>query len=111
MMDGFAPAANTGAADASAVPVARNCLRFILTVFISRGRSCAEPALSRSKDLHGLLEMRGLKVRPHHRQKDELGVSALPEQEVAQPLFASGSNQEVDIRRRQCCRDRSAARI
>ena len=30
MIDGFALAANTGAADASAVPVARNCLRFIL---------------------------------------------------------------------------------
>ena len=42
-------------------------------------------------------EIGGPKVRPHPRQEAELSVRALPEQEVAQPLLASGADQKVHV--------------
>ena len=39
-------------------------------------------------------------VRPHAVGEDQLGVGALPEQEVGEPLLAAGADQQVDVRHR-----------
>src|SRR5262245_55058275 len=39
----------------------------------------------------------GAEVGPQHVDEAELGVGALPEQEVGEPFFAAGANEEVDV--------------
>ena len=36
-------------------------------------------------------------VGPHHGREHELGVGGLPEKEIAEPLLAAGSDQEIRI--------------
>jgi len=47
--------------------------------------------------LNRVLEIGGREVRPAAVGKIELGVGALPQQEVAQTLLAAGADQEIDI--------------
>src|SRR5581483_2596856 len=47
-----------------------------------------------------LLKGRFAEIRPEALDKVQLGIGALPQQEIAQPLLATGANQQVDIRRR-----------
>ena len=35
-------------------------------------------------------------VGPHASGENQLGVSTLPKQKIAEPLFAAGSNQDID---------------
>jgi hypothetical protein len=63
----------------------------------SRRWDGAEPTLSGMKLLHRVLEVGGREVGPAPVREIKLGVSTLPEEEVAQTLFASGADEEVDI--------------
>ncbi len=47
--------------------------------------------------LEGGAEVGGFEVGPHAGSKDQLRVGGLPQQEVAEPLLAAGSNQQVDF--------------
>jgi len=49
---------------------------------------------------HGLRQVGGPEVRPHAVGEDQLGVGALPEQEVREPFLAAGADQQVDVRHR-----------
>src|SRR4029077_14570760 len=44
-------------------------------------------------------EIARAELGPRPRREDQLGVGALPEQEVAQALLPAGPNQEVDVGR------------
>src|SRR3954471_17073014 len=48
--------------------------------------------------LDGAVEIVGIEVGPLPLEEDELGIGALPEQEVADALFAAGADQEIGIR-------------
>src|SRR5713101_379182 len=61
-----------------------------------KGTEAAVPGVELS-DSRG--QIRGLKVRPHARHEIELGVSAFPEQKIAQPILSAGPDQQVHIRR------------
>ena len=52
--------------------------------------------------LQRLVERALIEVRPQAVDEVQLGVRALPQQEIAQALFASGADQQVDFRCRQC---------
>src|SRR5262249_17537062 len=58
-------------------------------------RNAAESALSRVIFRYGFLEVRAGEIGPHLPGEEQLGVSALPKQEVAEPLFAAGSDQQI----------------
>lgn len=56
----------------------------------------AEASRPRSKGVDRCAEVGFREVWPQRLEEQELGVGALPEEEVAQPLFASGSNEQID---------------
>src|SRR5437868_7885832 len=56
----------------------------------------SEPAFASPKLPHRELQVRGLKIGPGAAEEDQFGVSALPKQEIAQPLLSSGPDEEVD---------------
>ena len=55
----------------------------------------------------GGLEIACGKFWPHARREHELSIRALPQEEVAEPLLATGSNEEVDVRQPIRCVRRS----
>src|SRR5690606_31752497 len=57
----------------------------------------AVPALPTAKPLHRVAKLRLAELRPHALEEAELRVRALPEQEVAQPVLATGADQQIDI--------------
>ena len=60
-------------------------------------RQRAEAALARVELADGGREVGRPEVRPHLLQEAELGVCALPEQEVAQPLLATRADEEIHV--------------
>src|SRR5688500_5451727 len=63
----------------------------------SLGGDGAKPALARVELGDGLLEIGGGEIRPAAIGEIELGVRALPKEEITQPLLAAGANQQIDI--------------
>src|SRR5215831_18512325 len=59
----------------------------------------AESSLAPAKRDAGARQGAGVEVGPGALGEEKLGVSALPEQEVAEPLLAARANQEVDVGR------------
>src|SRR5487761_396354 len=59
------------------------------------GGAAAEVALALMEVTERLIERGGIEVGPEHGGKPELGVGALPEQEVREPLFAAGTYEQV----------------
>src|SRR3954471_21630894 len=57
-----------------------------------------EPPLPPREIAHGLRQIPLREGGPHAFGEDQLGVGALPEQEVREPLLAAGADQEVDVR-------------
>ena len=54
---------------------------------------------SRAVELaHGGGQIRRPEIRPHHASKHQLGIGALPQQEVAEPPLAAGADQQIDGR-------------
>src|SRR5699024_4115208 len=53
-------------------------------------------AVSARVDLAGPPQVTAVEVGPKSVQKDELGISRLPQQEVGQPLFTGGAYEQVD---------------
>src|SRR5699024_1048409 len=53
-------------------------------------------AVSTRIDLTGPPQVTAVEVRPKSVQKDELGISRLPQQEIGQPLFTGGTYEQVD---------------
>jgi len=47
--------------------------------------------------LEGAAKVGGFEVGPHARSKHQLRVGRFPEHKIAQPLLATGSNQQVDL--------------
>src|SRR5687768_8634015 len=62
----------------------------------------AESAVTTRVFLQRLVEGALVEVRPQTVDEMQLGVCALPEEEIAQALLATGADQEVDLRCRQC---------
>src|SRR5260370_1274181 len=62
-----------------------------------RCRYSAKSPLPGAKALQGRFQIFGAEVRPHAVSEIQLGIGALPEEKVAQPLFASGPQQQVDV--------------
>src|SRR5262245_39775049 len=60
-------------------------------------RQTAEAALARVEVGDAGAQMRGAEVRPHRVGENELGVGALPEQKIREPLLAAGADQEIDV--------------
>jgi hypothetical protein len=52
------------------------------------------------EDLDGGREIGRPEIRPHHRPEEQLRIRALPQEEVAEALLASGPDQEIDVGRR-----------
>src|SRR5262245_30883693 len=59
----------------------------------------AEFPLAATEDRDGGGEVGGAEVRPHDRYEQQLGVRALPEQEVAQALLAARADQQIHVGR------------
>ena len=62
----------------------------------------AEAPIAARVLLQRLVERALIEVRPQAVDEMQLRVRALPQQEIAQALFAAGADQQVDFRRRQC---------
>src|SRR5579875_749686 len=56
-----------------------------------------EPPLAPAELGQGLAEMRRAEIGPEHVHEDELGIGALPEQEIRKPLLAAGSDHEIRV--------------
>src|SRR6266508_2609301 len=63
------------------------------------GLRSAEAALPGGEGADSRRQIAHVEVRPHAVGEVELGVRALPQQEIREPLLASGANQQVDVRR------------
>ena len=57
----------------------------------------AEAALAGAEIRNCGAQMLGAEVRPHGVGEEQFGVGALPQQEVREPLFAAGADQQVDV--------------
>jgi hypothetical protein len=57
----------------------------------------AEPALAPAEAGERGGEIFRLEIGPHPLGEMKFGVGALPEQEIGQPLFAAGPDDEVDV--------------
>ena len=42
-------------------------------------------------------EVIAIEVRPHPIGEIELGIGALPQQEIGEPLLAAGADQQIDV--------------
>src|SRR4051794_1927926 len=58
----------------------------------------AEAPLAPAKLPNGRQQVGGLEVGPHHAREDQLGVSALPQEKIAEAALSAGANQKVDRR-------------
>src|SRR5262245_56970657 len=59
----------------------------------------SEPPLAAAIPIERLVERHGIEVRPEALGEEQLGVSKLPEQEVADALLAPGANEQVRLGR------------
>src|SRR6478609_9248624 len=59
-----------------------------------------EPALPPLKFSQGLGQVGFVEVRPHAVGEEQLGVGALPKQEVREPPFTTGADQQVYVKHR-----------
>ena len=59
--------------------------------------SAAEPPLARRILLDRRVERRFVEVGPQHRREQQLGISALPQQEIGQADLARGADQQVEL--------------
>ena len=66
-------------------------------VFVDR----AEASLAARVLLQGCVECVLIEVRPQALDEVQLGVRALPEQEVAEAFLAAGADEQIDFVRRQ----------
>ena len=62
----------------------------------------AEAALPLAEVLNGHLKRILVKVRPVDRAEMVLAIDGLPDEEVAQPLFTCGTNNQVGVRQIAC---------
>src|SRR5664279_5750532 len=62
----------------------------------------AEPALALVVFADRRLERGAVEVRPIGRHEHQFAVGRLPEQEIRQPLFAAGANDEIGIWNIRC---------
>jgi hypothetical protein len=56
-------------------------------------------------------QLRRAEVRPHPVGEPQLGVRALPQQKVREPLLAAGANEQVDVGEQRTRTDRGARRV
>src|SRR5206468_8558311 len=71
----------------------------------------AEAPLAAAEILQRASEIGAVEVGPHLRGEDELGVGALPQQEVRESLLAAGADQQVDVGQQLAVRDGGAGRV
>lgn len=86
-----------GAAAALAIRVRR----FIPPAILSQvsGRQPAEPPLPFQEIFDAGAQLLLSKVGPCHRREEQLRISALPEEEVAEPLLAARADEQVNVGR------------
>src|SRR5215203_6009484 len=65
--------------------------------FLPPDRHRPEPPLPAAEVAHGVGQVGAAEVGPHAVGEDQLGVGALPEQEVREPLLAAGADQQVHV--------------
>src|SRR5437773_3882302 len=68
-------------------------------VRVGRRGDVAEAPRTAAEVGHGGRQVLAVEVGPRARREVELGIRALPQQEVAQPLLAARAHDEVDVRR------------
>src|SRR4051794_23495076 len=61
------------------------------------GGQSTEASLSASKQLSGCAQIIVIEVRPHPVGENELSVSALPQQKIAQALLSRSPYQQIDV--------------
>src|SRR6185437_3666616 len=59
----------------------------------------------------GAVEVLRREFRPHGIEEEQLGVGALPEQEVREPALAASPDEEVDVRKDPAVADGGACRV
>src|SRR5437868_2834182 len=62
-------------------------------------RRAAKAPVAAAILLQGPPQFGDIKIRPEHRREIELGVAALPQQEVAEPLLPASADKQVNIGR------------
>src|SRR5688572_2936430 len=62
----------------------------------------AESAVATRVLLQCFVERALVEVRPQAVDEMQLGVCALPQEEIAEALLATGADQQIDLRCRQC---------
>src|SRR5262245_30298761 len=62
------------------------------------GAQAAEPPFATVKVGDGSAQVLGAEVGPEYVEEIQLGIGRLPQQEVGQPLFAAGADEEIDVR-------------
>ena len=83
--------------DDSNLPAQADALPLTLSILRRQGHA-AETPVSAAKFVHGLSQVLTREHRPHSRREHHLGVSAFPQQKIAQTLFAAGADQQIHIR-------------
>src|SRR5579872_6905917 len=61
-----------------------------------RRRKGAESPFTTEKLAHRPRQVVRAEVRPHARRENQFGIGALPEQKVAETMFATGADEQVD---------------
>ena len=57
----------------------------------------AEPAFAPMERAQRFRQILAGEIRPHPVGEVQLGIGAFPEQEVRQPLFTAGADDEIDV--------------
>src|SRR5690348_6780619 len=74
-------------------------------------RQAAETAFAGVKGVEGAVELFGGELGPHRVEEEQLGVRALPEQEVREPALTASPDEEVDVREDPAVTDGGACRV
>src|SRR2546428_177552 len=89
--------ASFGTSNASPTTINDTTFLFIATssAHVAR-RQTSETTLASAELLDRARQLGGVEVGPQHAREDELGVGALPQQEVGHALLAAAADEEVD---------------
>ena len=104
-----APRPRYAAASTTGMATIATRTRLVSSLTIGRsGGDAAEAAVAPLELEQGVVQLPAAEVRPEHGRDHELGVGQLPEQEVADALFARRADEQVGIG--ACRRCRAASR-
>src|SRR5690348_6235768 len=88
---------NHTAASAGGINTSAETMRSVRTFASARANGGAVAAIAAVEVAHGLFEIALGEIGPQRRREHQLGVSGLPEQEIADALLAAGADEQVGI--------------